>query len=46
MLKALLGPVASLAGQVVQKRAEKAAAKHKLELAVMENKARLGAVKA
>ena len=41
MLKALLGPVASLAGQVVEKRAEKAAAKHKLDLAVIENKARL-----
>ena len=41
MLKALLGPVASLAGQVVEKRAEKAAAQPKLDLAVIENKARL-----
>lgn len=41
MLKALLGPIASLAGQVVEKRAEKSAAKHKLDLAVIENKARL-----
>ena len=41
MWQALISPIASLAGSVIEKRAEKAQAKHKLELAVIENKARL-----
>lgn len=41
MLKLLLGPITSLAGELVKKRAEKAQAKHELSLAVIQNKARL-----
>jgi hypothetical protein len=37
----LLQPIAGLAGQWMSNRAEKAKAKHKLELNVLENKARL-----
>ena len=41
MLKALIGPIASLAGSVIEKRAEKAQAKHKLEVAKIEAKTKL-----
>ena len=41
MFKSLIAPFTSLAGQVLKTRAEKSEAKHKLEMAVLENKARL-----
>lgn len=41
----LLGSLASLAGSVIEKRAEKSAAKHKLDVAVLNNKARLAQAK-
>jgi len=45
MLQALIGPIAGLASSFVNKQAEKAQAKHKLEMAIIENKARLAAAK-
>jgi hypothetical protein len=41
MWQALISPIANLAGNVIQKRAEKAQAKHKLELAKLEAKTRV-----
>ena len=45
MLQNLISPVANLAGTFLKNRAEKTAAKHKLELNVLENKARLALAK-
>lgn len=45
MLQALIGPIAGLASTFINKQAEKSQAKHKLELAIIENKARLAAAK-
>lgn len=45
MLQALIGPIAGLASSFMNKQAEKAQAKHKLEMAIIENKARLAAAK-
>ena len=41
MLQSLIAPIANLAGTFIKNRAEKSMAKHKLELNVLENKARL-----
>jgi len=41
MWQALISPIANLAGNVIQKRAEKAQAKHKLELAKIEAKTKV-----
>jgi hypothetical protein len=41
MWQALISPIASLAGSVIEKRAEKAQAKHKLEVAKIEAKTKL-----
>ena len=41
MLQSLIAPIANLTGTFIKNRAEKSAAKHKLELNVLENKARL-----
>lgn len=45
MLQTLIGPIAGLASSFMNKQAEKAQAKHKLEMAIIENKARLAAAK-
>ena len=41
MLQSFIAPIANLAGTFIKNRAEKSMAKHKLELNVLENKARL-----